>query len=192
MTAPPAFSPSGTSQYRAERLRRGLPSARNTGGKSSILALRSDAPLSLVPTTDTIGHGTAIASIIAGKPDLEQSFSGVVPESELVVVKLKEAKQNLKEIFFVPEDAVCFQESDIMLGVRYLESYSQSASRPLVVCVAMGSSQGGHDGSGALSNYLNYFTRLPGIGVCVSAGNEGNSQRHYFKQHHFRSLLPRF
>lgn len=144
------------------------------------LALKSDNPLSMVPTTDTIGHGTAIASIIAGKPDLGQSFSGVVPESELVVVKLKDPKQNLKEIFFVPEDAICFQESDIMLGIRYLESYSQSTSRPLVVCVALGSNQGGHDGSGALSNYLNYFTRLPGIGVCVSAGNEGNSQRHYF------------
>ena len=144
------------------------------------LALRSDSPLSMVPTTDTIGHGTAIASIIAGKADLEQSFSGVVPESELMVVKLKESKENLKEIFFVPEDAICFQESDIMLGIRYLESYSQSTSRPLVVCVAMGSNQGGHDGSGALSSYLNYFTRLPGIGVSVSAGNEGNSQRHYF------------
>ncbi|MEY8356864.1 S8 family peptidase [Lachnospiraceae bacterium 54-53] len=144
------------------------------------LALRSDNPLSIVPTTDTNGHGTAIASIIAGRPDLEQSFSGVVPESELVVVKLKEAKQNLKEIFFVPENALCFQESDIMLGVRYLESYSQAASRPLVVCIAMGSSQGGHDGSGALSNYLNYLSRLPWIGISVSAGNEGNSQRHYF------------
>lgn len=144
------------------------------------LALRSDNPLSIVPSIDTNGHGTAIASIIAGRPDQEQTFSGVAPEAELVIVKLKEAKQNLKEIFFVPENALCYQESDIMLGLRYLETYSLIASRPLVVCIAMGSNQGGHDGSGALSNYLNYIARLPGIGISVSAGNEGNSQRHYF------------
>uniref|UniRef100_UPI000ACE0AA4 S8 family serine peptidase n=1 Tax=Clostridium sp. NkU-1 TaxID=1095009 RepID=UPI000ACE0AA4 len=64
------------------------------------LALRSDNPLSIVPSVDTNGHGTSIASVIAGKPNADGTFSGVVPESELVVVKLKEAKQNLKEIFF--------------------------------------------------------------------------------------------
>ncbi|WP_442855587.1 S8 family peptidase [Clostridium sp. Marseille-P2415] len=144
------------------------------------LALRSEDPLSAVPTTDTNGHGTAIASIIAGNPNPESTFSGVVPESELVIVKLKEAKQNLKNIFFVPENALCYQESDIMLGLRYLDSYSQNANRPLVICIALGSSQGGHDGSGALSNYLNYLARLPGIGISISAGNEGNSRRHYF------------
>ncbi|WP_312432161.1 S8 family peptidase [Lacrimispora sp.] len=144
------------------------------------LALKSDNPLSVVPSVDTNGHGTSIASVIAGKPNAEGTFSGIVPESELVVVKLKDAKQNLKEIFFVPENTVCFQESDIILGIRYLNSFAQSVSRPVVICIALGSSSGGHDGSGALSNYLNYLGRLPGIGLSVSAGNEGNDRRHYF------------
>lgn len=144
------------------------------------LALKSDNPLSIVPSVDTNGHGTSIASVIAGKPNAEGTFSGIVPESELVVVKLKDAKQNLKEIFFVPNDTVCFQESDIILGIRYLISFAQSVSRPVVICIALGSSSGGHDGSGALSNYLNYLGRLPGIGLSVSAGNEGNNRRHYF------------
>jgi subtilisin family serine protease len=144
------------------------------------LALKAENPLSIVPSVDSNGHGTSIASVIAGKPNADGSFSGVVPESELVVVKLKEAKQNLKEIFFVPESTLCFQESDIILGVRYLISYAQSVSRPMVICIALGSSSGGHDGSGALSNYLNYLGRLPGIGLSVSAGNEGNNRRHYF------------
>ena len=54
-------------------------------------ALNSDDPLSIVPSTDTNGHGTAIASVIAGTPNLLESFSGVVPHSDLVIVKLKEA-----------------------------------------------------------------------------------------------------
>ena len=145
------------------------------------IALRSDDPLSIVPTTDPIGHGTSIASIIAGRENPENSFSGIVPEAELVVVKLKEPKPILKEIQFVSPDVICYQESDIMLGLRYLEEYAQKANRPLVICIALGSSQGGHDGTGALSNYLNYLARLTGIGISVSAGNEGNDRRHYFK-----------
>ena len=144
------------------------------------IALRSEDPLSIVPSTDVIGHGTSIASIIAGSNNPANNFTGIVPESELVVVKLKEPKPNLKEMYFVRPEAICYEESDIMLGLRYLETYAQNASRPLVICIALGSSQGGHDGTDALSNYLNYLATLPGIGISVSAGNEGNNGRHYY------------
>lgn len=144
------------------------------------LALVSEDPLSIVPSEDTNGHGTAMASIAAGSLNEDQTFSGVVPNSELIIVKLKEAKANLKNIFSIPESTYCFQESDILLGVRYLLLTSQKLNRPLVICIALGSSQGGHDGRGVLSGYLTYLVQLPRIGVSVSAGNEGNKQRHYF------------
>nr|WP_314459461.1 S8 family peptidase [uncultured Clostridium sp.] len=144
------------------------------------LALVSENPSSIVPSKDTDGHGTAIASIIAGMPEEEQTFTGIVPQAELVIVKLKDGKANLKNIYFVPEDIPCYQESDLILGVRYLEYIAQKVNRPLAVCIALGSSQGAHDGSGAFSNYLNYLVRLPGYGIAVSAGNQGNSRRHYF------------
>lgn len=143
-------------------------------------ALRSEDPLSVVPSVDSNGHGTAIASIIAGKPNEDLTFSGIVPESDIVIVKLKEAKENLKQLFFVKPNAYCFQESDILLGTRYLQLLSQKMGRPIVICVALGSNQGGHDGRGILSSYLTYIVQLPGIGVTVSAGNEGNKRRHYF------------
>lgn len=143
-------------------------------------ALKSADPLSIIPATDTNGHGTAIASIISGSPNGERSFTGIVPQTKLAVVKLKEAKQNLKDIFFVPENALCYQESDIILGIRYLISVSQSLNRPLVICIALGSSQGGHDGHGALSSYLDHIVNMTGISVSVAAGNEGNNCRHYF------------
>ncbi len=145
-------------------------------------ALHYENPLSSVPTTDTVGHGTAVASIAAGSPDAVQSFSGVVPNSELVVVKLKEAKSNLKMIFSVPEDKFCFQESDIVLGVRYLITVSQRLKRPLVICIALSSSQGSHDGRGVLSTYLESLVQQPDVGVSISAGDEGNSGRHYFNR----------
>jgi subtilisin family serine protease len=143
-------------------------------------ALQSDDPLSIVPSVDTNGHGTAISSIAAGTQTNDQRFRGVVPESDLVVVKLKNAKKNLKDIFLIPDELLCFQESDIMLAARYLAAVSQKLNKPMVICIALGTSQGGHDGNGPLSSYLDYLAQLPGIGVAVSAGNEGNKHRHYF------------
>lgn len=143
-------------------------------------ALQSEDPLSVVPSVDTNGHGTAIASIAAGTPSQDQSFSGVASQADLVIVKVKDAKKNLKEIFFIPEDILCFQESDVLLAARYLFTVSQRLGKPIAICVAFGTSQGGHDGRGAGSRYFDDLALLPGIGVSVSAGNEGNDQRHYF------------
>ena len=143
-------------------------------------ALNSDDPQSLVPMNDPIGHGTAIASILAGSPNIEANFSGVVPQAELIIVKLKEAKKSLKKIYFAPEKALCYQESDIILGIRYAVTVAENINRPIVICIALGSSQGGHGGNGAMSEYIDHLSLLPGTGISVSAGNEGNAQRHYF------------
>lgn len=143
-------------------------------------ALQSDDPLSIVPSTDPDGHGTAIASIMAGTPSEENSFSGIAPQAEFVVVKLKEAKQSLRRISFVPEDALCFQETDIMLGIRYLISTAERLNRPIAVCIALGTSQGGHDEYGATSSYITTLSQGFGLGISVAAGNEGNKRRHYF------------
>ncbi len=150
-------------------------------------ALNSEDPLSIVPSTDTNGHGTAIASVIAGTPNALEAFSGVVPQSDMVIVKLKEAKQNLKSFYFVPDDALCFQESDLMLGFRYSLTIQERFNRPVVTCFAVGSNQGGHDGNGALSGYLNDLVLQTGVGISVSAGNEGNTRRHYYN---FTPLEP--
>lgn len=144
------------------------------------LALKSKDPLSIVPTQDTNGHGTAIASIAAGSPSQQNSFQGVVTESQLVVIKLKEAKRNIRQITFVPDDIVCYQETDIILALRYLFNISQKVRRPLAICIALGTSQGPHDGYGTVSSYLDYLSQLPRIGAAVGGGNEGNNRRHYY------------
>ena len=145
-------------------------------------ALLSQYPYNIVPTNDPYRHGTAIASIIAGRSNEKEGFSGVVPQADLVVVKLKEAKENLKRLFCVPTGALCYQESDIILGIRYLLNVSNKLNRPLVICLTLGTNQGGHDGRGALSTYLDNLMLLPKISIITSAGNEGNSRRHYYEE----------
>ncbi len=143
-------------------------------------ALQSPDPLSVVPTTDVLGHGTAIASILAGSPNEQQGFSGVVPQADLVIIKLKEAKPVTKKVSFIPESAICYQESDLILGIRYAVTAAARFNRPVVICIALGSSQGGHDGRSAASAYLDHLALLPGNGISVAAGNEGNNRRHYY------------
>ncbi|WP_349673513.1 S8 family peptidase [Lacrimispora sp.] len=144
------------------------------------VALRSENPLSIVPSEDTNGHGTAIASVLAGKPNAAQSFSGVVPEADLVIVKLKPAKNTLKRIFFVPENVECYQESDLIIGLSYVTELAKRLNRPVAVCIAMGTNQSSHDGRGATSYITNFLAEQPQTGIIISAGNEGNKRRHYF------------
>ena len=143
-------------------------------------ALSSENPLEIVPTKDEVGHGTAIAGIIAGKENYEQNFRGVVPLADLVVVKLKQAKKISKKMFSVPEDVICYQETDIILGINYVREQAEILNRPLAICIALGSNQGSHDGRGVLSFYLAELADIPGISVVISAGNEGNGRRHYY------------
>lgn len=50
-------------------------------------ALASENPFDIVPTTDTDGHGTFLASVAAGSRT--EDFVGAAPGAELVVVKLR-------------------------------------------------------------------------------------------------------
>ncbi len=143
------------------------------------LALRSNDPRSVVPSTDEIGHGTFLAGIAAGNEDFENEFSGVVPDAELVVVKLKPAKNNIREFFMVSQEAICYQENDIMLGIRYLLQTAAMLERPISICIGLGTSQGSHDETDAISTYLSSITQRQGVAVTIAAGNEGNSRHHY-------------
>ena len=54
------------------------------------------------------------------------------------VVKLKEAKQYLRDFYYIAENAPCYQENDIMLGIRYLAELAAKRGLPLILCIALG------------------------------------------------------
>ena len=143
-------------------------------------ALKSNNPREIVPTVDEVGHGTMLAGIAAGKEDPDNNFYGVATDSEYVIVKLKEAKENLRDFFMIPDGAVCYQENDILFGLEYVSHVALKLKRPIAICVALGTAQGAHDGRGSLSNFLSILGQNTGVGIVVAAGNEGNAKRHYF------------
>lgn len=142
-------------------------------------ALASDNPLSIVPSQDTIGNGTYLASVAAASENESGSFRGVAPRASIAVVKLKEAKPYLRDYYAIKNDAHAYQENDIMLAIRYLRDLAYTMSMPLVICLGLGTSIGNHDNSSFLTQYIDEIS----IGYrCVVAGtgNEAN-QRHHFQ-----------
>lgn len=142
-------------------------------------ALRSGAPDELVPTADTNGHGTFLASVAAGGADVENQFLGAAPESTIAVVKLKEAKDYLKEFYKIRPDAICYQENDVMLGLRYLSLLAEERKMPLVMCIALGTNFGGHNSATLLSNVLNRYSTTINRIVVIGGGNEANERHHF-------------
>ncbi len=135
----------------------------------------------MVPTTDISGrHGTALASIAAGSSINEgDTFLGGAPDTDIVIVKLKQAKQYLREYYLVPEGTPCCQENDIITALKYVAGFARTAKRPVCICLGLGSSFGDHAGNSLLERYIGRLNARRNIAVVVPAGNEGNSGHHY-------------
>lgn len=150
-------------------------------------ALASGDPYGFLPSQDTHGHGTFMAAIAAGsrgpRPAGESAFPpdfhGAAPEASLAIVKLKPAKQNLRDFYLIHPDADAFQENDIMAGISYLTGLANEFQMPLVVCLGLGTNQGSHSGTSPLCNLIQSFETSVGIAFSVAAGNEVGLQHHY-------------
>lgn len=142
-------------------------------------ALNSDNPYDIVPSRDENGHGTFLAGVACGGEDAANTFIGAAPQSQIAVVKLKEAKQFLREFYFIPDGVPAYQESDIMMAVSYLNGLANVHNMPLVICIALGNSMGNHGKNGALSSYLNAVCLRRKRAVVVATGNEANSGHHF-------------
>ena len=142
------------------------------------LALDSENPFSIVPSRDTNGHGTALAGIAAGNMVQGENFTGAAPEATLIIIKVKPAKQYLRNFYLYPPEAEAFQENDVMMAIAFAISQAKKLKMPLSICLGIGSSQGAHLGTNALSQYVDYVANFSQVSVSVAAGNEGNTRNH--------------
>lgn len=148
-------------------------------------ALASETPLSVVATTDTDGHGTSLASAAAGSLlDQGLAFRGSAPGADIAVVKLKPAKNYLRDYYLIDDEAAAYQENDIMEAVKYLQQMAVAYSRPVVIVLGLGTNMGSHDGTSSLDSYLNIVAGRRSRVVVVCGGNEGD------KEHHYESAMP--
>lgn len=148
-------------------------------------ALTAAEPETVVPSTDTNGHGTKMASAAAGSLlDQGLTFRGAAPLADIAVVKLKSAKAYLRDYYLIDDRAEAFAENDIMEAVKYLQQMAVAFSRPVVIVIGLGTNMGSHDGTSALDSYLNIVAGRRSRAVVVGGGNEGD------REHHYENFMP--
>lgn len=151
-------------------------------------ALEREHPLELVPVTDEIGHGTFMAGLAAGTVTEEEDFTGIAPDAQILVVKLRQAETCLKKFWFIAEETPAFTEEDLMAATDFMIAFAQERGLPMVLNFGVSSSQGDHNGRGDFDGYLNLISLQPGRCVTVAAGNEGNAA-HHFKSRSYEGIL---
>ena len=77
-------------------------------------------------TTDEVGHGTRMAQVAGGR-------SGVAPDCEFIVVKLKRAKKSILDLYGLNSDTESYESSDVVLGIDYLVTKSIEYRKPISI-----------------------------------------------------------
>ncbi len=146
-------------------------------------ALRTEDPLRVVPTRDTNGHGTFLAGVAAGNDQSgESDFVGAAPDAGIIMVKLRQASQKIRETYAIDEEIDAYQTNDILTGLQYILNKANELNRPLVLCITFGDNFGAHNGTNTIERYLENVGITNRVIVVAAAGNEGNSGNHYSGQ----------
>lgn len=128
---------------------------------------------------DDIGHGTYIAGIAAGKINRAAGFSGVAPSAKLIVVRLKQAKNFLRDFYLIKKGVPAYSESDIIRAVAFVSDYVDTHKITVSYVISLGSSLGSHIGASPLCDILSDEAKVPGRCVTIAGGNEGNERLHF-------------
>lgn len=117
----------------------------------------------LLRTRDFTGHGTAVAGIVSGS----DGVVGVAPQSELLIVKMGNAKQN-----GFP------RTTELMLGIDYAIRKSIEYQMPVAINVSFGNTYGSHTGTSLLEQYIDGVSGIGKSTICIGTGNEASSAGH--------------
>ena len=133
-------------------------------------------PYDIVPSRDENGHGTFLAGVAAASETAD--YIGAAPEAEILMVKLKPAKKYLRDFYLLPERVEAYSETDMMMGVRFLQQYAIREKKPLVICVGLGTASGSRTGALPFADLLNTLARQVNTVVVTCTGNEANNRTH--------------
>lgn len=131
-------------------------------------------PYEIVPSRDEVGHGTSMSSIIAARGS-KHRLKGVVPECNLVVVKLAEDK--IAEKKFKAEVPV-YNITSLFTAIQYLYDHAQNEKMPLVLYLPLGTNSGNHKGNGVLEEFIEDMSMNRGVIFVTGVGNEGSARGH--------------
>lgn len=117
-------------------------------------------------------HGTHVASIAAGN-------RGVCRKARLagVLIGLDKVEADPRKSFY---DSTCLAHAvEYLVGVAKQLSKDPDKPVPLSINISLGTNGHAHDGSVAISRWIDSILSVPGRGVSVSAGNCGQEAPEY-------------
>lgn len=133
-----------------------------------------------VPSVDENGHGTRLAALAAGSRIEEGSlYNSPAFQADIVVVKLKPAKQYLRDYYRISDSAEAYASTDVMMAIKYMDRFARVFRRPIVYCLGMGTNFRDHEGGGIFSRYLTAVASQRSRVMVIAGGNEGNAAHHY-------------
>lgn len=141
-------------------------------------ALTYDDPYEIVPSRDVSGHGSAMAYIAAGSKSENQN-RGAAYGSELLVVKLRRAPKYLMDYYGIPDQEECYADQDILMALKYVQTFQRAFNKPLVILLGLASTQGSHNGHSFLPDALSDIGSARNQVVVAAAGNEGEAAGHF-------------
>ena len=113
------------------------------------------------------GHGTHVAGIAAGNGIAVNNYTGVAPESDLVIVSLD---------FTLDGNSWLTSVAD---AVSYIFEKADALGKPCVINISAGTYFGSHDGKDLQAQVIdNLITQQNGRSVVCAAGNTGNIPIH--------------
>lgn len=132
-------------------------------------ALENPNPLAIVPSRDTVGHGTAVAGIAAGNGRASGgSDRGAAPEASLIIVKLG----------FRGFGSFA-RTTEIMRAIKYIIDRAEYLGMPVAINLSFGTNDGSHDGSSLFETYISGAAQRWKTVVVAATGNEGAARHHY-------------
>ena len=132
------------------------------------LALGETEGRRLVSSRDFSGHGTAVLGIAAGNGRASDGANrGVAYESDLLVVKMKNAGENSFP-----------RTTELMEGIDYLIRQAVKLGKPIAINISFGNNYGSHQGDSLLETYISNAANVGRSVICVGSGNNGNDRIH--------------
>ena len=127
-------------------------------------AIKAPNPYSIVPSTDSTGHGTHVAGIACAGGKINQMYRGAAPNASIAMVKAARG--------------VAVLSSQIMQGIKFLLDKSKELNMPLVINISLSTNDGAHNGSSLLEQYIRTVANLERVSIVIAAGNEGDAGHH--------------
>ncbi len=132
-------------------------------------ALNSPQPYTIVPSMDTVGHGSAVAGVAAGNGRASEGFQrGVAPEASIITVKLgHHGVENFT------------RNTEVMRAIKYIIDKAEALNMPVSINISYGTNNGSHDGASLFESFIDTMADRWKTTVIVATGNEGSAGHHF-------------